>query len=85
MALALDPTRPKREVATVAAAYFVGHTLTMKRAAITQVSPPATEVPRKTGDATTTGPNSPAVTGDGNKIDYNQPPPSQEDKPKPPK
>jgi hypothetical protein len=35
----------------------------------------------KKGDATTTGPQSPAVTGDGNHIDYGTPPPEN----KPPK
>lgn len=39
---------------------------------------------RKTGNATTNGPQSPAVTGDGNRFNYDQPPPPGQ-KPKPPK
>ena len=39
---------------------------------------------QKTGDATTSGPQSPAVTGDGNQFKYDQPPPPDQ-KPKPPK
>jgi hypothetical protein len=39
---------------------------------------------QKTGNATTSGPQSPAVTGDGNQVNYDQP--SQpEQKPKPSK
>jgi hypothetical protein len=39
---------------------------------------------QRTGNATTSGPKSPAVTGDGNQFNYDQP--SQpENKPKPPK
>ncbi len=43
--------------------------------AASQVTPHVMEAPKKSGDATTTGPNSPAVTGEGNQIQYNQTPP----------
>ena len=45
---------------------------------------PTVETPRKTGDATTSGANSPAVTGNGNEIQYNHSSPPKE-KRKPPK
>ncbi len=44
---------------------------------------PGVEAPRKTGDATTSGPQSPAVTGNGNEIKYEQAP--REKKPAPAK
>jgi hypothetical protein len=45
----------------------------------------ATQIqPVKTGNASTSGPESPAVTGDGNKFTYNQPDGSKKPKPKPP-
>jgi hypothetical protein len=59
-------------VVIVAAAYFVAHTLTLKKPTSSQAPAPAIEAPRKTGDAATTGPNSPAVTGDSNQIQYNE-------------
>jgi hypothetical protein len=48
-------------------------------------SQPPTIQMRQTGNATTTGTNSPAVTGDDNKIEYNQSPPAPDEKTKPQK
>lgn len=42
-------------------------------------------VPTKSGSATTTGPQSPAVTGDGNSITYGEPSESKKTRSKPPK
>ncbi len=60
-------------ISTVALAYFVGHTLSLNESAPTQGAPSATEAPKKSGDAITSGPNSPAVSGDGNSVTYGQP------------
>lgn len=49
------------------------------------VAGPQKPAPAKSGNATTTGNNSPAVTGDGNRIIYSQPSDSKEPKSKPPK
>lgn len=64
-------------VALVGLAYFFGHTAYKK----THTTPPALVQPavtvpaetlKKSGDAETSGSNSPAVTGDGNVIKYDQ-------------
>lgn len=46
---------------------------------------PSQPVPAKSGDATTTGNQSPAVTGNGNSITYGQPSDSKKPKSGPPK
>jgi hypothetical protein len=70
-------------VAVVALAYFIGHTIYKRVPGSGQPTPQAVEIPKRTtGDATTTGPNSPAVTGDNNKIIYGQPPPKDQKAPK---
>jgi hypothetical protein len=56
-------------------AYFLGYT--------SYKSTRTTASPRKTGDAATSAPNSPAVTGDRNNIQYGQPSPPPEEKSKP--
>jgi hypothetical protein len=64
-------------LAVVGIAYFVGHTLHKNKAlapAPTAASAPA-QPPKKSGDATTSGPDSPAITGDGNTVNSNQSPP----------
>lgn len=59
-------------VCVLAAAYFVGYTVYKSNSPMHGAAP-MVETPKKSGDATTTGPKSPAVTGDGNKINYDQP------------
>jgi hypothetical protein len=49
-------------------AYFVGHTIHRGRSQSGPANPPTTA--SKTGDATTAGDRSPAITGDGNKVTY---------------
>jgi hypothetical protein len=71
-------------VCVLAAAYFVGHTLHKRNSAPMRGATPVADAPKKTGDATTNGPQSPAVTGDGNKITYDQSP-HPEKKSEPPK
>jgi hypothetical protein len=68
-------------VAVLAFAYFVGHSLQKNRSVPVQATPQAVEIPQRTGDATTTGPNSPAVTGDNNKVIYVQPAPKDQKAP----
>jgi hypothetical protein len=76
--IALNPLRFDRQqrisllVAVLAFAYFVGYTIHKNRSGAGQTTPQAVEIPKKTGDARTTGPKSPAVTGDNNKINYDQ-------------
>ncbi len=72
-------------VCVLAGAYFVGHTLYMRNSAPTPGAAPKVEGPKKTGDATTYAPKSPAVTGDGNKITYDQSTTRPEKKSEPPK
>lgn len=69
-------------VAVVAVAYFVGHTLqrgkgpTSPQTAITATAP--TPLSKPSGDATTSGNASPAVTGNENTIKYqNEAPPKK--------
>lgn len=71
-------------ICVLAAAYFVGHTLSKRNLAATHGAAPMVDAPKRTGDATTYGPKSPAVTGDGNKINYDQLPPPEK-KSEPPK
>jgi hypothetical protein len=59
-------------------AYLYHRDLPKAPTAITQPMPP------KSGNATTTGDQSPAVTGDGNRTTYGQPSDSKEPKSKPP-
>ncbi len=54
----------------------------MRQERQTQTTP---QTPIKSGNATTTGDESPAVTGNGNSVTYGQPPDSKEPKSKPPK
>jgi uncharacterized membrane protein len=51
-------------IAVVALAYFVGHTVHRTNEARDTLNPPT----RITGPATTSGPDSPAITGDGNTL-----------------
>jgi hypothetical protein len=60
-------------VAVLALAYFVGHSLGRNTPAPAQPAAQDVDIPKKTGDATTIGPESPAVTGNNNKIIYEQP------------
>jgi len=74
----------------VCAAYFIGHTLHKKQQvnAFTPSQPAATAPlePQKTsGDAKTSGPNSPAVTGGVNTFIYGQPSDSKKPKSELPK
>jgi len=71
-------------VCILAAAYFVGYSLYKSKPAPTHGGAPVVDAPKKTGDATTSGAQSPAVTGDKNKIIYDQSP-HPEKKPEPPK
>jgi hypothetical protein len=79
------PQRISLLVCVLAGAYFVGHTLYKRNSAPTHGATPKVEGPKKTGDATTYAPKSPAVTGDGNKITYDQSTTHPEKKPETPK
>jgi hypothetical protein len=57
-------------VGVLALAYFVGHTIHKSKSGMDQVAAPAVQAPAKSGDAKTTGDQSPAVTGNGNDIKY---------------
>src|SRR5277367_894400 len=59
-------------VGVVSLAYFFAYTSYRIKPETTQTSAPAIEAPKKTGNATTSGDNSPAVTSDGNNITYDQ-------------
>ncbi len=72
-------------VCVLAGAYFVGHTLYKRNSAPTHGTAPKVEGPKKTGDATTYAPKSPAVTGDGNKITYDESTTRREKESEPPK
>lgn len=48
-------------------------------------SKPVVVAPRSTGNAMTSGPNSPALTGDGNSVTYSQPEDDKKKEPKKPK
>ncbi len=72
-------------VALVGMAYFLGHTVSKKHTPTPPVLvQPASDVPAKptkaSGDAETSGSESPAVTGDRNSITYEQPSSSKEKK-----
>ncbi|MGD0403223.1 MAG: hypothetical protein ABSB66_08500 [Candidatus Acidiferrales bacterium] len=61
-------------LAVVCIAYFVGHTSYKSSSSTAKTHPTApVEAQQKSGDATTSGPESPAVTGSGNTITYDQP------------
>lgn len=76
-------------VATVCAAYFIGHTI-RKNQQVNASTPaqPAFATPseqqKTSGDAKTSGPNSPAVTGGVNSFTYDQHIDSKESNSKPP-
>lgn len=66
-------------LAVVGFAYFVGYTLHKNKTlapAQTSASDPVAP-PKRSGDASTSGPNSPANTGDGNTFNNDQPPPKK--------
>jgi hypothetical protein len=68
------PQRASLLVAVVALAYFVGYTIEKRRIPVGQgLSAAPVQTPIKTGDATTGGDMSPAVTGNGNTIQYSAP------------
>ncbi len=78
--IVLNPLKLDRQqrisllVCVLASAYFVGYTLYKRNSVPTHGAAPMVGAPRRTGDATTNGSQSPAVTGDGNKINYAQSP-----------
>jgi hypothetical protein len=55
-------------------AYFFAYTSFRSRPEATRTAVPAIDAPQKTGDATATGPNSVANTGNGNTINQSPPP-----------
>jgi hypothetical protein len=59
-------------IAVLALAYFVGHSLHKKRADFgsSQSVPPKVMEPSQTGNASTSGDQSPAITGSGNSVEY---------------
>jgi hypothetical protein len=57
-------------VGVLALAYFVGHTIHKGKTGTGQVAGPAAQTPAKSGDAKTSGDESPAVTGNGNDVKY---------------
>jgi len=70
----------------VCIAYFIGHTIHKKQQthapATAQPAAAAPLEPQKTsGDAKTSGSDSPAVTGNGNDTNYNKSAPPQKQKP----
>jgi hypothetical protein len=66
-------------VGVLAFAYLIGYSLTKGKSVATQT--PMAEAPSKSGDATTSGSNSPGVTGNGNTFQYDQSSPPQKQKP----
>jgi hypothetical protein len=69
-------------IGVLAIAYFVGHSL-QRNKLLEQAKPPIVQpTPPTTGNATTTGNQSPAVTGNGNGVVYEAPPaPPKQEKP----
>ena len=73
-------------VALVGMAYFLGSTVQKKLpttppALVQPASENPAKSPKRTGDAKTSGSESPAVTGDQNSVTYDQPSDSKEKKP----
>jgi hypothetical protein len=64
-------------IVVLALAYFTAHTVSMRKAAETQTPAPTT-VTHTTGSATTSGAQSPAITGPGNTVTYGTPSPQKE-------
>jgi len=60
-------------ICVVSLAYFVAHTLNKNTKAVAPQP-----VPQQTGNATTRGSNSPAVTGNGNSFTYDKSEPKKE-------
>jgi hypothetical protein len=68
-------------VALLALGYFISHQLhlrnesirtAVKPSTVSTDAPPPTPPPHVSGPASTTGPDSPAVTGDGNSVTYDE-------------
>jgi len=77
-------------LAVVCTAFFIGHTINKKQQtnAVGPTQPAVTtplEPQKPSGDAKTSGPNSPAVTGGVNSFTYEQPAASTKPKSEPPK
>ena len=66
------PQRISLLVIVLATGYLIGHTLHKQKLESAKPPAPAIEAPRKSGDATTSGSNSPANTGNGNTSNNDQ-------------
>lgn len=80
------PQRISLFIAVVAVAYFLSHTLHLRSESLrlsqqAPISTPARD--QSTGNAATTGTKSPAVTGNDNKITYQEPSDTDKKKTKP--
>jgi len=68
-------------VAVSSFAYFFAYTSYRSSAGTTKTAAPPAQLQHKTGDAGTSGDQSPAVTGDKNSVQYDQPSPPKNNKP----